>query len=241
MMRTKNLTLALALGMIFLSGPVAGEESETERLQKAKRDFTAADADLNKTFQALRKKLPADEFKELRDQQRKWLDYRDYMAADQPRQNEYQGNDPKQSSYYWDAMADLTKARAEFLRASFDSALPKGISGSYEDSYGGSLNLEERADGVAFQINVVRGPTSHAGGLVGLAPFKDGVAVYKEQVEAGEEREPCELTFTFSKGQSVKIDGKNTEHYHGARAYFTGTYFKIAKLEKPIDLNAIQD
>lgn len=240
-MRTKNLTFALALGMIFLSGPVAGGDSEAERLQKAKRDFAAVDAELNKTFQALRKKLPEDEFKELRDQQRKWLEYRDHMAADQPRQNDFHGNDPKQSSYYWDAMAELTKARAEFLRASFDSALPKGISGSYEDSYGGSLNLEERADGVAFQIDVVRGPTLHTGGLAGLATVKDGVAVYKEQVEAGEDREPCELTFTFSKGNSVKIDGKNTEYYHGARAYFTGTYFKIAKLEKPIDLNAVED
>lgn len=163
------------------------------------------------------------------------------MAADQPRQNDFHGNDPKQSSYYWDAMAELTKARAEFLRASFDSALPKGISGSYEDSYGGSLNLEERADGVAFQIDVVRGPTLHTGGLAGLATVKDGVAVYKEQVEAGEDREPCELTFTFSKGHSVKIDGKNTDYYHGARAYFTGIYFKIAKLEKPIDLNAVED
>lgn len=67
-MRPKNLTFTLALGMIFLSGPVAGGDSEAERLQKAKRDLAAVDADLNKTFQALRKKLPADEFKELRDQ-----------------------------------------------------------------------------------------------------------------------------------------------------------------------------
>lgn len=240
-MRRKNITFALALGMIFLAGPVAGGDSEAERLQRAKRDFTAVDADLNKTFQALRKKVPADEFKELRERQRKWLEYRDYMAADEPRQHLFRGDNPKQSSHYWDAMAILTKARAEFLQASFDNALPKGISGSYEDSYGGSLNLEERADGVAFQIDVVRGPTSHTGGLAGLATLKDGVAVYKEQVQAGEDREPCELTFTFSRGHIVKIDGKSTEYYHGARAYFTGTYFKIAKLEEPIELNAVED
>jgi hypothetical protein len=189
----------------------------------------------------LAEKLPADEFKELREHQRKWLEHRNYIAADEPRQHLYRGDDPKQSEHYWDAMAILTKTRVEFLQASFDDALPKGISGTYEDSYGGFLDLEEKGDGVVFAIEVVRGPTSHTGSLAGIATLKDGVAVYKEQVKPGEEREPCELTFAFSKGHIVKIEGKNTEHYHGARAYFTGTYFKISELEKPIDLNAGED
>lgn len=141
-------------------------------MRRAKNAFAAADADLNKTFLTLRKKLPTDEFTELRDQQRKWLEHRDYMAADEPRQNGFHGDDPKQSSHYWDAMAVLTRARAEFLGASFDRALPKGITGSYDDSYGGSLNLEERSDGVVFQIDVVRGPTLHTGGLAASPRLK---------------------------------------------------------------------
>ena len=227
--------------MTFLSGTLKGAERESGSLPAAKRKFAAADADLNKTFQALRKKLAEDEFKELRDGQRKWLEYRDYMAADQPRQMGFKGDDPKQSADYWEAMAGLTTARTRFLRAAFDSPPPAGISGSYEDSYGGELKLEERADFVAFQINVVRGPTSHTGGLVGLALLRDGTAVFKEIVEAGEDREPCELTFSFSKGRVVKVEGKNTDFYHGARAYFFGTYFKVAKLDKPIDLKPAED
>lgn len=236
-MRTTNfaLPLAMTLGMTLMSAVVVAG-TELEKLQTAKRNCAAADAALNKTFQALRKKLAADELKELRDQQRKWLEYRDYMAADQPRQNGFRGNDPKQSAHYWDAMADLTEARTEFLRASFDSTLPKGITGFYEDSHGGSLNLEERADGVGFQIEVVRGPTSHTGSLSGLATLTGDKAFYKEQLDPGEDREPCEMTFSFSNGRRVKVEGKNTEYYHGARAYFTGTYFKTAKLDKPIDL-----
>jgi len=240
-MRTIHFIFTLALGMTFLSDTLNGAENEAGKLQTEKRKFAAADADLNKTFQALRKKLPDDEFKELRDGQRKWLEYRDYMAADQPRQMGFEGNDPKQSADYWETMAGLTKVRTEFLRAAFDSTLPKGISGVYQDSHGGELKLEEKADFVAFQINVVRGPTSHTGGLVGLAVLRDGIAVFKETVEAGEDREPCELTFSFSKGRAVKVEGKNTDHYHGARAYFFGTYFKVGKLHKPIDLNAPQD
>ena len=160
------------------------------------------------------------------------------MAADQPRQMGFEGNDPKQSAVYWEAMAELTASRTRFLRAAFESPPANGISGLYDDSSGGELRLEKRRDFVAFQINVVRGPTSHTGGLAGLALLRDGTAVFKETVEAGEDREPCELTFSFSKERVVKVDGKNTEHYHGARAYFVGTYFKIAELDKPIDLTS---
>ena len=241
MMRTIQLVFTLAMGMTFLSATLDGAENEAGKSQTEKRKFAAADVDLNNAFQALRRKLPEDEFKELRDQQRKWLEYRDYMAADQPRQMGFEGNDPKQSADYWEAMAGLTRSRTKFLRAAFDSTLPKGISGVYQDSYGGELKLEERADFVAFQINVVRGPTSHTGGLVGLAVLRDGTAVFKEIVEAGEDRGPCELTFSFSKGRLVRVDGKNTDHYHGARAYFTGTYFKVAMIKGPIDLSSPQD
>jgi hypothetical protein len=87
----------------------------------------------------------------------------------------------------------------------------------------------------------VRGPTLHTGGLTGVAARKGQVAIYKEEVEPADDRKPCELTFAFSDGHIVKVTGKNTGYYHGARAYLDGTYFKVAKLEKPIDLNAVED
>ena len=68
--RTIHLVFVLALGMIVLPRTMAGAENETRTLPEAKRQFASADADLNKTFQALRKKLSEDEFKELRDNQR---------------------------------------------------------------------------------------------------------------------------------------------------------------------------
>ena len=101
--------------------------------------------------------------------------------------------------------------------------------------------MEETKEAVAFSINVVRGPTWHTGELTGIAMLKRSAAVYKERLEAGEDREPCELTFNFVDGHIVKLEGKNTQYYHGARAYFDGTYFKVAKLDKPIDLEAAQD
>lgn len=240
-MRTTRFAFAVALAMFLLSSPRVHAGAEAADLQKAKRNFATADAELNKTFATLRTELGAEEFKDLRERQRKWLEHRDYISADQPRQNGFHGDDPKKSADYWTSMAELTQSRTEFLRAAYDRSLPRGITGSYGDSFGGALDLEERKDGVVFQINVVRGPTSHTGGLSGVAILNGDTAAYKEVVEAGEDRAPCELTFTFSKGHVVKVDGKNTEYYHGMRAYFVGTYFKVGKLDKPIDLNAKPD
>jgi uncharacterized protein YecT (DUF1311 family) len=234
--------IALALASFAFFGPTEiFAEDKPPTMAQAKQRFAKADAELNKTFDALRKRLGGDQFKDLRDRQRKWLEHRDYMAADQPRQNGFQGNDPKSSAYYWETMADLTEARTQFLRASFDPSLPKGITGVYQDSFGGELKLEETKEGVVFAIEVVRGPTSHSGGLIGKATLTRSTAVYHEQVEAGEDRQPCELTFHFTDGHIVKLEGKNTEHYHGARAYFDGNYFKVGKLDQPIDLNLTGD
>ena len=241
-MRTTNFALRLALALEMTLMPlVVHAGAESEKLQTAKRDFASADAELNKVFQALRKELRDDEFKEWRDRQREWLGHRDDMASREAYQNGFEGKDLKQSADYLEAMAELTKERTKFLRASLDRTLPKGISGFYQDSYGGALSLEERAEGVAFQIDVLRGPSLHTGDLSGIAALKGDTAVYKEQLDSGEDREPCEMTFSFSNGRIVKVDGKHTEHYHGARASFDGTYVKTAKRDKPIDLNAPRD
>lgn len=237
-----KMKIVLALFCLgILAAPLARGEDESAKLEQAKQRFAAADADLNKAFQEVRSKLSGNALIDLRDRQREWIKHRDYMAADQPRQNGFEGSDFKLSPDYWEAMADLTKERTEFLRAAFDSTLPKGITGVYQDSSGGALQLEETAQGIVFSINVVRGPTTHTGGLTGVATRKGNSAVYKEKVEPPEERKPCELAFAFVDGHIVKLTGKNTEYYHGARAYFDGTYFKVAKLDKPIDLNAPVD
>lgn len=240
-MRKNILASLLFVGPTLFVLATAFAEPDAPKLDQAKQSFARADADLNKTFDALRKRLPSDEFRDLRDHQRKWLEHRDYIASDQPRQNGFEGDDFTKSPDYWEAMADLTKGRTEFLRAAFDQALPKGITGIYRDSYGGELKLEETPKGVVFSIDVVRGPTSHTGGLTGVATRKHNTAYYKEQVEAGEDRPPCEMTFSFIDGHIVKVEGKNTEHHHGARAYFAGTYFKVSPLDKPIDLESGDD
>jgi uncharacterized protein YecT (DUF1311 family) len=150
-MQKINMTLLMACaGMMLFSDAAFSAEEEAASLEQARQRFATADSDLNKTFQEVRSKLRGNALTDLRDRQREWLKHRDYMAADQPRQNGFEGSDFKQSPDYWDARADLTKERAEFLRAAFNPALPKGITGLYQDSQGGALQLEETAQGIVL-------------------------------------------------------------------------------------------
>ena len=97
--------------------------------------------------------------KSLRDHQRKWLEHRDYMAADQPRQNGFEGDDLKQSPDYWEAMADLTKEPHGVFASGVRRGSAKGNQRAFiEDSYGGALKLEETPKGVAFSDQRRPGP-----------------------------------------------------------------------------------
>ena len=191
-----------------------------EQISRAQARFTAADTVLNATYQTVRadagKKAAA-----LRKLQRDWIGYRDHMA-------EFGHFENRKAAFgYWDAMLDLTITRIHFLPLFNGKDVPKGLSGVYTDGHSGDLELREKeGDAVDFSISVVRGPTYHTGELSGTARRKGAKLFYKEEVEPDEDREPAELTFTSTDGHIIKIDGKNTGHHHGARAYFDGTYYK---------------
>jgi uncharacterized protein YecT (DUF1311 family) len=205
-------------------------------LAKARCHFESADAALNKSYKALCGELGAVKLAVLRGEQRNWLAYRDEMADAQssPGQEEVP---LKRRADYWEVMAGLTEERTEFLNAYSGKNAPAGISGEYHDSYGGILLLEERKDGVAFSIEVVRGRAANEGSLDGLAIRKDGQAVFKDKPDPADSGEPCEITFTFTDGHIVKVEEKNADKYQGHNAHFDGRYFKTGKLREPIKLS----
>lgn len=191
-----------------------------EQIMRAKGRFTAADTLLNSTYQT----VLADAGKKagsLRELQRDWITYRDHMAEFGHAENR------EAALAYWDAMLELTITRIQFLPLFNGKDVPKGLAGIYTDGHFGELELEEKGgDAVDFSISVIRGPSYHTGELSGTARRKSSRMFYKEEVVPGEDREPAELTFTFMDGHIIKIEGKNTGHHHGARAYFDGTYYK---------------
>ena len=82
--------------------------------RQAAKDFEKADADLNKTYQAVLKKLPDAESKQkLKEAQRAWLAFRDAeaaLAADQAR-----GGSMAPIVRY-ETMAELTQQRIKQLK-----------------------------------------------------------------------------------------------------------------------------
>ncbi len=107
----------------------------------------------------------------------------------------------------------------EALDAMFD------VNGIYDDDNGGTLVISEAGElTFAFEILVVRGPTAHIGELAGIAQITGETATFVDtNEEAFIDGNPCRLTFTFEGGW-LKVTGENTSYYHGARAYFDGTY-----------------
>jgi hypothetical protein len=79
-----------------------------------------------------------------------------------------------------------------------------------------------------FEISVVRGPTAHTGSLSGVAKFTEpDLAVFVDSnEEAFDEGQPATLRFRFQDHELI-VEAEHTSYYHGARAYFDGTYYRL--------------
>lgn len=199
-------------------------------LDRAKKRFEAADAQLNADYKKLVSELKKEDIEELKSLQQKWIAGRGAEAEAQTLGAEK----PKEKLEYWDKLLDLTATRLEFLKAYSRKGIPKGVTATYRDFAGGWLHLEERKTGLAFSLEVVRGPSAHSGFLDGIAKRDGKRATFREVVPKGEDREPAEVTFTFLADNKVQVEAKHTEEYGGARAYFGGLYFKALPLEAPL-------
>lgn len=142
---------ALASGSIFL--PMTGRhprQSEDARLRDAKARFSSADAALNALYAALRKAMPAEAFAELRDNQRRWLRFRDHFIADG---DDVILNGPGTVPFLCE-QARRTHQRIDFLRTVKSPPAPPadGVSGIYGDGIGRTLGfaLIPSADRHAF-------------------------------------------------------------------------------------------
>ena len=208
-----------------------------ETLERARRRYEAADSLLNVTYKGVRAELTPKRQSELRDAQRDWIAVRDARAE----WAAHGADDSKVVPDYWEELLSQTVTRLEFLKVYTGRNIPAGLSGSYDDFFGGSLDLELTKAGLRFSIDVVRGPSSHLGDISGLALRRnDRLFSYKERIpndEQSPDRVPAELTFTLIDAHRVRVVGKNTDAHHGARAYFDGLYLKTGKLRKSIELN----
>lgn len=76
---------------------------------------------------------------------------------------------------------------------------------------------------LAFKIYVVCA-NGHQGEVSGLAKIEGDKAYYDNGLE--DDWEVCKLTFDLSKEDEISVEEIRCQAYHGARAYFDGTFYK---------------
>jgi uncharacterized protein YecT (DUF1311 family) len=173
--------------------------THAESVARAKKRWQEVDAILNARYESIRKEVSQERFAELRQLQRKWLDYRNFMAKYQPSWMPESKFPLEQSADYWNSMEELTRTRLEFLRAWLGKEVEPGITGTYEDFEGGTLTLKQTAKGLEFLLEVVRGHNAHTDEISGVARLEGQQAFF-----ADAEPSSGKLTFTIPGEHQVK-------------------------------------
>jgi len=208
-------------GLLVAAGLVMAQADD---LSKAKAAFAEKDKALNATYATLKKELPAETFAKIQEDQRSWVEYRDYVTGGPG------SSTPETSADYWTMQADLTGSRIEWLKAWKKLDQRKNWSGRYEDNRGGNLEIVEKDGKCWFVISVVRGPTFHLGAISGQMRINGSTGWFETKAE-GEDK-PTWLTFLdeLDYPGSVRVVEENSGSFHGMRAYFRGTYLWTGEL-----------
>lgn len=226
----KFLTVLTALCFAILSFTRAADE-KPPTLKEAKAEFEKQDKALNAVWEQVKKELGAGEFAVLKEEQRSWVEWRDDLAAS-PGYSGAEGDEAqrKQSAAYFATAAGLAGDRTAWLRGLIAKQADESMTGSWTDSYGGMIEIVEKDKKLHFSINVVRGPTAHAGALSGIAQWNESIGWFSDKGLDKEKTDETNVAFVLD-GAKLGITGANTQHYHGARAYFDGEYVKTGKLD----------
>jgi uncharacterized protein YecT (DUF1311 family) len=109
---------------IFLFVVSLHAQTQAEINAAARADFTKADVDLNKTYQAVLAKLPAAGKQKLKEAQRAWIASRDAEAAGAAKQA---GNGAIAPTIRYGRMTDLTRKRIAELKAMINNGSASGL------------------------------------------------------------------------------------------------------------------
>jgi uncharacterized protein YecT (DUF1311 family) len=227
-MRNAISFFTLLLAAVFISTGRAQEKQLSPRA--AKTVFDKADAALNAAWTAARQTLSETDFNKLKEDQRAWVAHRDYLA----RSPLFTGGGGQEelaidSPEYLEAAAGLEGERTEWLKGLMHEWKDETLTGHWTDSYGGSLEIVEREGHLHFVVQCVRGPTLHVGGLSGIAVWNPNIGWFSDKGRDKDRDDETNLSF-IRRDKRLEIIGANTGNYHGARAYFDGSYVKVKTL-----------
>jgi uncharacterized protein YecT (DUF1311 family) len=228
-MRNTTLFLMVLLVTAFAGTVHAQEKQLTAKAAKALYD--KADQALNAAWAAAKKALPEPDFNKLKEEQRLWVEYRDGLARS-PMYTGAEGQDELSldAPEYLEAAAGLTDMRTTWLKGLVREWNDETLTGVWTDSYGGHIEIVEREGHLHFVIECVRGPTSHVGGLAGIAVWNANIGWFSDKGREDKGDDPeTNLSFIL-RDRKLEIIGANTGYYHGARAYFDGEYVRVQPL-----------
>lgn len=201
--------------------------------KQARAAYDKADKALNDAWTAAKAALPESEFNKLKEEQRNWVAYRDYLARSPMYTGaEAQGELPLDAPEYLEAAAGLADMRTRWLKGLVrEWKAEENLTGEWTDSYGGRIEIVEREGHLYFVTECVRGPTSHTGGLAGVAAWNQTIGWFSDKGR-GDKGGDAETNLSFVlRDKRLEVIGANTGYYHGARAYFDGDYVKVQTLD----------
>ncbi|MEM7010897.1 MAG: lysozyme inhibitor LprI family protein [Verrucomicrobiota bacterium] len=205
-----------------------GDEYEEMSLAEAKAFYEKHDKALNNAYKELMARLTDAQKTDLRDRQRSWIEYKEYISGFQAQAEEGKERD---SAAYWETAGYITQTRTGFLKHVYENEkLSDHVGGTYVDERGGILTIVERDNDWIFTIQVVRGPTYHLGFIRGTANRNPKGAEFEDLNQDNfYDGKGAKISLKWM-GSRIAVEGENTQYYHGARAYFDGEYFKASDL-----------
>jgi len=165
------------------------------------------------------------------------MKFREDRARAANRENEEP--EGKQTAACYDAAAELTQSRADWLRGRIRNQ-SDSLTGLWIDRFGGTIEIVQEKERFLFEIEVMRGPTFHTGSLAGVASWNTPLGWFSDKGRDKEKTEESNRVFV-ERGSVVEIIGANTSYYHGARAYFDGEYSKVGELDEKRKATVIKD
>ncbi len=232
--QTRPSLLVLALAMLL--GTVQAQAD----LDLARADVERANTVLERAADMARQAAPEAIRTDLDATIQSFLDTREdrARAAARLEPGVEAGNEEDAISYWYDLLG-TTNAMTRWLRGHVYTycVQPEHLGtweGVWVDGQGGYLEVLDMGDRVlAFRLEAVRGPTLHTGLIEGVALVNAGMqrARFAVPDPSSEDRALTIVTFDLQHGR-LHLSTVNAESFHGARAYFDGTYVRTRELPR---------
>lgn len=223
--------------LLLVPAAILAAEEKQAALVEAKAAFNNADRELNQAWSAAKKSLEPEMFAELQQTQRQWLEFRD-DRADLASGTTADKETAQRSPSYFTTAADLSDARAKFLRgviAQKDTVL----TGLWDDGFGGTIEIVAQDTRLLFLFQVVRGHTNDIGALAGVAAWNERIGWFSDKGRSAEKSAETNICF-IRREWKLEVVSANANYYLGKRAFFDGNYYKVASLDEKEQVKLIQ-